>query len=340
LSNEDKMTSEIHGDMPSASSGKGFSDWKELAAFAFERTRMPMVVADAVADDQPIVLANKAFLELTGYTAAEVIGRNCRILQGVGTSPVAVATIRSALFEERETTVELLNYRNDGSPFWNRVRISPIHGDDGALAYFFGSLVDITEQRRIGSLEASERRLLKEVDHRVKNVLAIVESIVRLSNADNPNLYAATIQQRVQALARVHTLLAESGWTAVSLEEVVRQQVGPFAARRVTIAGPKLMLPAPVVQPLGLVIHELAVNAVRHGALLARDGQVRVEWTVSGNQFELDWIERGASSEPFDAKKGFGSVLIAAMIEQQLRGRLERDWTGNGLELRMAVPLA
>jgi PAS domain S-box-containing protein len=341
LSNEDKMTNALHGDAPSAWSRKGFSDRKELAAFAFERTRMPMVVTDANEFDHPIVLANKAFLELTGYTAAEVIGRNCRILQGMGTSPIAIASIRSALLEERETTVELLNYRKDGSAFWNRLHISPIHNDDGTLAYFFGSQVDVTEQRRIEALEASEHRLLKEVDHRARNVLAIVESIVRLSNADDPHRYAAAIQQRVEALARVHTLLAESGWNAVSLEEVVRKQVGPFAARRLTIAGPKIMLPAPVVQPLGLVFHELAVNAVRHGSLAARDGRVRIEWTAvpDGDRFALDWIEQGTTNQRFETKNGFGSILIAAMIEKQLRGTLARKWTGNGLELRMAVPI-
>lgn len=241
-----------------------------------------------------------------------------------GESPIAVAAIRSALLEERETTIELLNYRKDGSPFWNRLHISPIHADEGTLAYFFGCQIDVTEQRRIEALEASERRLLKEVDHRAKNALAIVESIVRLSNADDPLLYAAAIQQRVQALARVHSLLAESGWSAVSLEEVVRQQVGPFAVRRLKIAGPKVMLPAPVVQPLGLVLHELAVNAARHGALLARDGWVRIKWTAApdGSRIKLDWSERGARNDNIETKAGFGSVLIAAMIEKQLRGRV------------------
>ncbi len=300
-----------------------------------------MVVADAREFDQPIVLANRAFLELTGYTAEEIIGSNCRILQGKGTSPIAVAAIRCALLEQRETTVELLNYRKDGAPFWNRLHISPIHADEGTLAYFFGSQIDVTEQRRIEALEASERRLLMEVDHRVRNVLAIVESIVRLSKADDAHLYAAAIQQRVQALARVHTLLAESGWSAVSLEEVVRQQVGPFAARRLMIAGPRVMLPATLVQPLGLVLHELAVNAARHGALLARGGQVRIEWTEDpdGNGINLNWSERGAPPGSVETKKGLGSILIAAMIEKQLRGRVERTWTEHGLELRMEVPL-
>jgi PAS domain S-box-containing protein len=299
-----------------------------------------MVITDAKAPDHPIVMANSSFLELTGYSADEVIGRNCRFLQGSGTSPVAVAAIRSSILEEREATVDLLNYRRDGSLFWNRLHLSPILGDDGRLAYIFASQADVTEQRRIQALEASEHRLLKEVDHRAKNVMAIVESIVRLSKADDPALYAAAIQQRVQALARVHSLLAERGWNAVSMEEVVRQQVAPFAATRLMLEGPTLMVPASVVQPLGLVLHELAVNAARHGALLARDGQIRIGWRPLSyaNGFELDWVEKGPPNNGIRSKSGFGSLLMAAMIEKQLNGRLERSWLQDGLAFRMAVP--
>ena len=263
----DQSTADLHGDTPSAFSTKGFADRKELASFAFERTRMPMVVVDARAPDQPIVLANSAFLKLTGYTADEVIGRNCRFLQGQGTSPLAIAAIRSAIREEREVTVEILNYRKGGAPFWNQLHTSPLRADDGTVDYIFASQIDVTERRRIERLEASEHRLLKEVDHRAKNVMAIVDSIVRLSNAEDPKRYAAAIQMRVQALAQVHTMLAESGWSAVRLEEVVRQQVAPFAEKRLTVFGPPVMLPSPLVQPLGLVLHELAVNATRHGCL-------------------------------------------------------------------------
>jgi PAS domain S-box-containing protein len=145
-------TPDLHGDDPSAASAQGFADRKELASFAFERTRMPIVVADARAPDQPIVLANSSFLELTGYSAEEVIGRNCRFLQGEGTSPLAVAAIRSAILEEREATVEILNYRKDTSPFWNRLHISPLRADDGKVDYIFASQVDVTDQRRIEAL--------------------------------------------------------------------------------------------------------------------------------------------------------------------------------------------
>lgn len=274
---QDQSTTDLHGDAPSAFSPKGFADRKELASFAFERTRMPMVVVDARASDQPIVLANSAFLKLTGYSADEVIGRNCRFLQGKGTSPIEVEKIRLAIPEEREVTVEILNYKKDGAPFWNQLHTSPLRTDDGTVDYIFASQIDVTERRRIERLEATEHRLLREVDHRAKNVMAIVDSIVRLSNAEDAKRYATAIQMRVQALAQVHTMLADSGWSAVRLEDVVRQQVAPFAEERLMVSGPPIMLPSSLVQPLGLVLHELAVNATRHGSLLAQEGRVVVE---------------------------------------------------------------
>lgn len=259
-----------------------------------------MVVTDARKSDQPIVLANKAFLELTEYAAEEVLGRNCRFLQGPATSPIAVAAIRAAIADEREISVEILNYKRSGAQFWNRLHLSPIHGDDGRIQYFFGSQIDMTEYRRIEALEASEHRLLMEVDHRSKNVLAIVDSIVRLSNADDPALYAAAIQHRVQALARAHTLLAARGWTSISLEELIRQQVTPFAATRAIFSGPDIRMPAPVVQPLALVLHELAVNAAHHGALAAAQGRLSISWKPrpSGAGFNIRWQEVGAPLHP------------------------------------------
>ncbi len=125
----------IHGDRPAAASKKGMADHKELATFAFQRTRMPIVVADACEPDYPIVLANEAFLDLTGYAAEELLGWNCRMLQGEATSRTAVAEIRAIIAQEREGTVEVLNYRKDGSTFWNQLHLSPIHDDAGQLAY-------------------------------------------------------------------------------------------------------------------------------------------------------------------------------------------------------------
>ena len=134
----------LHGDTPAVASPHALADRKELALVAIERTRMPMVVTNPREEDNPIVLANKAFLDLTGYAAEEIIGRNCRFLQGPRSSRAAIDEIRAALADERDVDVEILNYRKDGSTFWNQLRLSPVHGDDGKLLYYFASQDDVS----------------------------------------------------------------------------------------------------------------------------------------------------------------------------------------------------
>jgi PAS domain S-box-containing protein len=334
----DVEASNIHGDRPSAASPQGMVDRKELAAFAFERTRMPIVVTDARQPDLPIVLANEAFLNLTGYSADEVIGRNCRFLQGVATSRTAVAEIRAAIAQHRDVTIEILNYRKDGSPFWNQLHISALRNTDGEVVYYFASQIDVTELRRVQTLEDAEHRLLLEVDHRTKNVLAIVDSVVRLSKTDSVEAYAASVQQRVQALARTHMLLAENGWNNVSLEKIVRTQVGIFDRDNVSAAGPEIMVPAPSVQPIGLALHELATNAAVHGSLSRPQGNLSIDWRQEGNGFELHWREHGGSAGMEQRGRGFGNLLLGAVIERQLGGTIAREWRAEGLALRIQIP--
>ncbi|WP_375410148.1 PAS domain-containing protein [uncultured Methylobacterium sp.] len=121
---------------------------------ALELTRQPMVVTDPRLPDNPIVLANRAFLALTGYSAGEVLGRNCRFLQGPDTDPAAVALVRSAVAGQRELKVQLLNYRKDGKSFWNELYLSPVFDEAGELVNFFASQVDVTPSREgVGAAE-------------------------------------------------------------------------------------------------------------------------------------------------------------------------------------------
>jgi PAS domain S-box-containing protein len=330
----------LHGDTPAVASPHALADRKELALVAIERTRMPMVVTNPREPDNPIVLANKAFLDLSGYAAEEIIGRNCRFLQGPDTSRAAIEEIRAAMADERDVDVEILNYRKNGAAFWNQLRLSPVHGDDGKLLYYFGSQDDVTPLRKVQTLEASEHRLLKEVDHRTRNVLAIVDSVVRLSRADDPARYAAAIQQRIQALARAHDLLASHGWRAVPLDQVISAQVSPFGAARITLDGPAVGIPAPIVQALALVIHELAVNAATHGALSDQTGKLNVSWQRPSQNvgFELRWRETGGPPPPARRQPGFGTVMVDAMIAKQLSGKIDRHWVETGLMMTISMP--
>ncbi len=298
-----------------------------------------MVITDPRQSENPIVLANKSFLDLTGYSAEEVIGRNCRFLQGEGTSRAVISEIRAAVVAERDVDIEILNYRKDGSTFWNQLGVSPIHDDRGRLLYFFASQIDVTEFRKIQALEATEHRLLKEVDHRARNVLAVVNGIVRLSRADDAALYSAAIQQRVNVLAQAHTLLADHGWREIALETVVRQQLDD-ADDRVRLAGPPVMIAALNVQPLALVLHELLSNAVTNGSLASPEGRLEVRWAALPGLggFELQWRESGAPSQADRPGDRFGVAMVMGMVEKQLRGQLERDWNDGGLTVTIKAP--
>ena len=139
---------------------------------AFERTRMPMLVTDPAQPDNPIVFVNDAFLELTGYSREVVLGRNCRFLQGPDTDPEAVAEVRRAIAAAEDITVELLNYRRDGSAFWNRLFISPVRDPEGRVRHFFASQVDVTRRQEAERAQAELRRLNETLEQRVAEAVA------------------------------------------------------------------------------------------------------------------------------------------------------------------------
>ena len=332
------LSSHITGDAAAASAAGMGVDRRELAFIAVERTRMPMVVADARAPDMPIVLANKAFLDQTGYTADEVIGVNCRFLQGPGTSRASVDRVREAVAAGEVLTIELLNYRKDGTPFWNQLHINPIFGDDGTLQYFFASQLDVTQQRKAQELEAAEYMLLREVDHRAKNALALVQGIVRLSRSDDAASYAEAIEGRVGALARAHGLLSERHWTTVSLRQLISAEIEAIGASRTTLSGDPVQLDADTVQPLALLMHELIGNAARHGALSAREGSITIRWRELDGNLVIELDEVGGPPPKQERMAGFGSTIADAIVRRQLRGSVAHDWRPVGLATCVSIP--
>ncbi len=136
----------------------GFHDPPIPFLAAIGRMSLPMAVSDPGLPDNPIIFVNDAFLDLTGYEGHELVGRNCRLLQGPGTDPATLDGVRRAIAEEREHTAEILNYRKDGSPFWNQLFISPMRGEDGRLTHFLSSQTDVTRVREADRVEAALRR--------------------------------------------------------------------------------------------------------------------------------------------------------------------------------------
>lgn len=180
---------------------------------AIEMTRMPMLLTDPSKDDNPIVFANKAFLDLTGYEEDEVLGRNCRFLQGAQTDRNAVAELREAVRTRSSIALELLNYRRDGSPFWNAVFIGPVYDTQGKLQYFFASQLDVTRRRnseqsyRQAQKMESIGQLTAGLAHDFNNLLQVVngnlELVTHTKDPERVKRYVAAAQSAAERGAKL-----------------------------------------------------------------------------------------------------------------------------------------
>jgi PAS domain S-box-containing protein len=201
-----------------------------------------------------------------------------------------------------------------------------------------GVTVDITDRK-----EAEERQVLlaREVDHRARNALALVQSIVRLTRSDNIKSYITAVDGRIGALARAHTLLAQSRWQGADLARLVHEELAPFrtdGSERTTTAGPDVSLEPRTAQTLALALHELATNAAKYGALSVQPGQVAVDWELQPHGLLLRWTESGGPPPQPPAAPGFGIRLISASVERQLAGEAVFHWRPEGLYCTLRVP--
>lgn len=224
----------------------------------------------------------------------------------------------------------------------------PLRDADGRVVGVNVVAEEVTERR-----QAEERQLLlaREVDHRAKNALAMVQSVLRLTRAEDPKLFARTVEGRIAALARAQGLLAEVKWTGVDLRALLTSELAAFLpgeqagqdAPGLRLEGAPLELAPAAVQPLAMIVHELATNATKYGALSVVGGRVLLAWEADrqAGQLRLRWMEAGGP--PLDAapsRRGFGSRVIEALVGNQLGGTLARHWNREGLTCEIALPLA
>jgi PAS domain S-box-containing protein len=201
-----------------------------------------------------------------------------------------------------------------------------------------GVTVDITERK-----EAEDRQALlaREVDHRARNALALVQSIVRLTRADTVKSYIAAIDGRIAALSRAHTLLAQSRWQGADLARLVDEELAAYRmgdAQKVTATGPDVSIEPRTAQTLALALHELSTNAAKYGALSVMSGRVRLTWELHPDNLILRWIESGGPPALPPASPGFGLRVISASVERQLEGEARFEWHPEGLHCSLAVP--
>jgi two-component sensor histidine kinase len=201
-----------------------------------------------------------------------------------------------------------------------------------------GVTSDITERKR-----AEERQILlaEEVDHRARNVVAVVQSIMRLTRADSIDDYIGALDGRIGALSNAHRLLAGSRWEGADLTRLVDEEFAPYRAsgnERVRAQGPIVLLPPATAQTIALALHELATNAAKYGALSVDAGYVELIWRTEPGKLELVWTESCGPQITPPERRGYGSRAIVAGIERQLGGLVHFDWRPEGLRCTLGVP--
>lgn len=251
--------------------------------------------------------------------------------------------ILAAMTARQDLEVEYRVIRPDGEVVWILVRGRADYDADGRPFRAQGVSLDITDRKRA---EERQRVLVAELNHRVKNTLAIVQSLALQThrNTDNPVAFMEALNARVRALAKAHDLLTENSWEGALLKDVIGRTLEPYATgasanRRIAIAGPPLRLNPETAVVLNMAFHELVTNAAKYGALSAPGGEVSVVWVIDGASepalIEIVWREAGGPAVSPPARRGFGTHVLEAGLAHELDGKVTMDFRPEGLLCRM-----
>jgi PAS domain S-box-containing protein len=297
-----------------------------------------------------IISWNRGAEHLFGYTAAEAIGKQITMLIPLdrhNEEPDILGRIRRG---ERIDHYETIRRRKDGSLVEISLSVSPIRNREGMVIGASKIARDITERRRA---EEQQHLLIREMDHRVKNLFTLASSVVSLSarSASTPTELASAVRARLNALAQAHALTVPStseatGRTeqATTLHRLIGTILAPYDdgldnhQPRAVIVGPDVPIGGAAVTSFALLLHEFATNAAKYGALSVPEGAVDISCHEEADRFVLTWTERGGP--PVDRQtdgEGFGTVLGKATVRSQLGGEIVRDWKPEGLSIRLAV---
>ncbi|TMJ02728.1 MAG: PAS domain S-box protein [Alphaproteobacteria bacterium] len=270
--------------------------------------------------------------QLYGYTALEAIGRSLRVI-----CPEKLHDEQAGLYREtmngRPVLLETTRRHKDGHLIPVGISGSPIFSSEGRVIGVAAVHRDMTEHR---AYEEHLAFTLRELSHRTKNLLAVVQGLAHMiaRRSDDIDAFEARFRGCVQALAYSHDLLVQHDWQGATLEELLRVQLAPFGGvdgAKIVAQGPEVFLTPPTMQSLGLIMHELATNATKHGALSSPTGSVAIGWTrdPSDNGIRLNWQERGGPLVGQPKRKGFGQVVFER-IGASLDGAISVDFRPEG----------
>jgi PAS domain S-box-containing protein len=292
-----------------------------------------------VAPDGRWLRVNKALCQILRYPVDELLTKS---FQNV-THPDDLASDLAQVKLMHEGTinsyeVEKRYLRKDGSAIWGRSTVGCVRKEDKSVDYFVSVVEDITARR---AHEEHVHLLMREVNHRAKNMLSLVLAIARQTAARNPEDFIERFAERVQALAANQDLLVRNEWQGVDIEDLVRAQLEHFAdlvGSRIAVGGARLRLSAAAAQAIGLALHELATNAGKYGALSADAGRVDVSWRTEANTFTMSWTECDGPLVSPPKQRGFGTEVITAMAERSVGGKVDLDYSPPGLTWRLTCP--
>ena len=272
-----------------------------------------------------------------GKTDAELLG---------ATEAERLIAIKREVFKTGQPARQEVAVAASGqAPNYFDLTVEPRPGPDGQIDGIICSAIDITSRKR---QEEHIRLLMGEVNHRSKNLLAVVQAIAQRTMSTQPANFMESFGQRVQALVANQDLLVQSEWKAVSLVELVRSQLAHFkdaSDTRVAFDGPPVDIAASASQALGMALHELATNAAKYGALSNELGSVAIGWGLRSDaageaRFTMSWIESGGPPVAKPARRGFGSTVMGRMVKMTFGGDAEIDFAPTGLVWRIDCPAA
>lgn len=316
---------------------------------AMLQSGLAVTLASMRHEDEPLVFVNAAFEALTGYSAQEAIGRNCRFLQGEQTDASVVAEIRRAIAEQDVAVVELVNYTKSGKAFVNSLHLGPVYDEAGELIYFFGSQWDITDKRDLKDELSAERSRAEQLSHRIRNLLSVVNGIIGASTQGANAELGKRLIQKILALSRAyeHTFECDAN-DAVDLRDVMRSLLEPYSPadeERLSISGRSLRVPQTLLATLAVTFHELASAALLHGALSQEGGIVDVSWRTvridGAQQLELLWSEEtvaGVGERIATADESHAHGMIKSFVAAA-SGSLQVEQHDRMLEVRATFPL-